>query len=141
MRIEPFKIEDFPLLAEGEAQFQIIEAEDVVSKKASNRGIMEPDQLRIKFRVWDKDGKEGTCMDYFPYDLTWKLGKILESIGLERLAQTGDIDPLQFSSRAGKCFLETSEYEGKKRTSISYYLKKSKPDQMDNNFDNFDIPL
>ena len=126
MRITPFKIDEFPVLQEGEAKFQIIEAVDVVSKEALNQGIVEPTQIRVKMKVWDVNGKQGICFDYIPYnpDYRWKLGKFLCAIGMEKLSESGDIDPLLFSERAGKCIVKTDEYNGIKKTVINYYLKK-----------------
>lgn len=126
MRIAPFEIEEFPLLQEGEANFQIISAEDVISHGAAKQGLLEPDQIRVKMKVWDINGKQGVCFDYIPYnpDYRWKLGKFLSAIGMERLSKTGDIDTDVFSERAGKCVVKTDEYNGTKKTVINYYLKK-----------------
>jgi len=145
MQIEPFKIEEQTLLAEGEASFQIIKAEDNVSKGRSKKGLTDPDQLKVTFRLWDKNNKEGFSIDYFPYrqDMLWKLGKLLQAIALEKLSETGNIDPLELNSRAGKCNIFIDDSEGfDKKTRIQSYLKKEIIEETieTSNFDD-DIPF
>jgi len=141
MKINPFEIEDFPLLAIGPGNFQVTKAQDVVSKFKQSQGIEVPDQLKIQMKVWDKNGKIGTCIDYIPYDLTWKLGKFLAAIGMERLAKTGDINPPLFEERTGPCTIKHDEYQGEVRSKIDNYIKKeSAPEETPTPFDD-DIPF
>ncbi len=127
MQIEPFKIEEQVLLAVGEANFQIIKAEDVVSKDRLKKGLTDPDQLKVMFRLWDKNNVEGFSSDYFPYrqEMLWKLGKLLKAVALEKLSETGNIDPIELNNRSGKCNIFTDNHEKfGKQTRIQSYIKK-----------------
>ncbi len=144
MKLEPFKIEGFPVLAIGKANFQIIEAADVVSKKEAENGVTTPNMLRVKFQLWDINGKRGIAKVWFSYaeDWRWKLGKLLEAVGLEKLADTGDIDPHLFQDKAGKCNLGVEEYNSEDRTVIKSFIKKEVSDNAGTNDDlDDDIPF
>lgn len=125
MKIDPFELEERKPLADGPANFEILSALDVVSKKKADIGEMTPDQMKIIFRVWDKDGVEGVVTDYVPYELKWKLSAFLRGIGKPELSKTGNIDTVTFAGICGKFILKTktsAEYGA--RINVSEYVTK-----------------
>lgn len=63
------------LLAEGDADFQVIKATDEVSKSGN-------EMIALLLKVWDSEGREGTIFDYLLPKLAWKIKHFCEATGI-----------------------------------------------------------
>jgi len=110
----------FVLLAEGEAEFKVIESEQLISKSGNEM---------IKLTLNCKDCKEnhGTVYDYLvgTEKMKWKIKHFFESVGMEKEYETcEEILPEQLIGKSGKAILKTQQQPGyDPKTSVKEYIK------------------
>ena len=102
MRFQPLSKEELDkqkgLLNPGDADFEIMSAEETKSKAGNP-------MLKLQFRVWDSNSKEGVVFDYLTPNAQWKIRNFLESIDKLRLYGQGEVNPMDLEYSSGKCVL------------------------------------
>lgn len=114
---EPFK--------PGEYDFTIQEAAETTSQAGN-------DMLKLKLHVFNRDGEKRTVFDYILSSQAgqWKARHMMESIGMTRQYEAGDIDPIEISERTGRLKLgiapATAQYPAQNKVQ-DYVAAKSAP--------------
>ena len=83
------------LLAEGEGTFEVLKAEDKISKAGN-------EMIELLLKVWDKDGKQSTIFDYLVSNQQWKILHFFKSTGSVKDYLEGDLDPQNLIGTGGK---------------------------------------
>jgi hypothetical protein len=100
-------------LKEGTATFKIISADDkdkngyVLTSKAGN------EMMKVSYSVTDAFGSNGLLVDYFLANQSWKVAKLLDSVGKSDWYKQGSLIPANLRGLMGQCVLKkdsTPEY-------------------------------
>ena len=114
------------LLAEGEGNFEVLEAEELLSKKNN-------EMIKLSLQVWDSDGNKSNLFDYLIAldSMNWKTKHFCESVGKADWysASNPDINAVKLVGLTGKCVIKTEkakvvngkEYDA--RSKIDDYIK------------------
>jgi len=128
--------QEMGMLAEGEADFEILDAIDAVSKKGSP-------MLKLNLQIWDKTGRQGRLFDYIVESFHWKLIHLLKAIGKHELYESGLVNPIDIIGCSGKLeiAIKKSEQYGDKPTVKDYISRDeilsdaAEPPALDADFD------
>lgn len=112
------------ILKEGEADFEVMIANDKFSKSSG-----QP-MIELKLKVWDCEGKEGIIFDYLVGNVQWKLHQFLASVGRLDLYESGDVNTDILLGMCGKALLKlqkdkTGKYPDQMR--VTEYFIPSAP--------------
>tara|TARA_B100000214_G_scaffold368428_1_gene339965 strand:+ start:7379 stop:7807 length:429 start_codon:yes stop_codon:yes gene_type:complete len=118
MQFDPNTVKDASwLVPEGEYDFEIVHAEDSVSKF----GV---EQMFFKFRVFLADGETALIHQYIGGKHLYKLKHLCNSIGCIQFWNDGDCDPGDMLNKSGRGFLGTyDKNDGTKRNTFQRFLK------------------
>lgn len=84
------------LLEKGKYDFEVLNAEDAVSKKSG------AEMIKLKLRVFDNKGGERHIFDYLLPSVPWKLRNFCEAVGLEDRYDAGELTSHDCIGRAAK---------------------------------------
>jgi hypothetical protein len=105
-----------PLLAEGEADFEVIRviSEDKGARLMSKSG--NP-MLQLTLKVWDKDGNEGKVDDWLVFMdvMMFKIKHFWDSVGKPEVFASGKFDPGDCFGKCGKLKLTIQKGNEKPR--------------------------
>lgn len=90
------------LLEKGDYSFEVISAEDAVSK-AGNQ------MMKLVLKVYDNDGKTHLVYDYLLEALAFKLKHFCEATGLNDKYEEGKLEVNDCVGKSGKVYLEIQE--------------------------------
>lgn len=107
------------LLPEGEYDFEVIAAEEAISK-AGNEMIV------LRLRVFDQDGDQRTIRDWLMSDNHRKLRGACETMGLLDRYDAGSLDAADFIGRVGRVKLvirkdKTGQYPD--QNGVAFYVR------------------
>lgn len=112
-----------PMLSEGEADFEIVKAEDAISKSSGN------EMIKLSVKVWDSEGQTAIIFDYLVSTVPFKIKQVCESVGRpEWYAANYDLNPGDLIGQSGKCVLKNEKNQDPQypdRLKIASYLKGS----------------
>ena len=104
----------------GEYDFVIFEAAETTSQAGN-------DMLKLTLHVFNRDGDKRTVFDYILSSQAgqWKARHMMESIGMTRQYEAGDIDPINITDRSGRLKLgiapATAQYPAQNK--VQDYVK------------------
>lgn len=109
------------LLAEGEAEFEVLSAEDQVSKTGN-------EMIKLHLKVWDCNGKQGTIFDYLLEKGVWRIEQFCEStlIPVAKF-KSGELNAVDCSGKTGKLTIKTQKDKSGQypdKSSVSGYLPR-----------------
>jgi len=139
MRFNPEEAEN-QLLAEGDADFEVLKAEDATSKSGN-------EMIQLLLKVWDNQGQQGNVFDYLLPKLAWKIKQFCLATGipLEKF-KSGELSASDCLGKTGKAFIKTQkdktgQYADK--TVIAGYaeLEEAKNNKTGAEFKDDDIPF
>lgn len=88
-----------PQLSVGKANFEIVGAEDAVSKSGN-------EMIKLSVKVWDKDGNSGVLFDYLPCNVAFKIRSLCLAIGKpDWYAPDFDLQAQMLVGQCGDCGL------------------------------------
>jgi|2_EtaG_2_1085320.scaffolds.fasta_scaffold71508_3 hypothetical protein len=125
------KEKEFKLLKPGKAQFEIIEADEGVTKKGDPK-------ISLKIHLWDSNNDTCLTFENLTSAMNWKIKHLMESIGRGDKFQNGTDDFFTWIGKKGECeiYVEKSEQYGD-RVKIKDYIKSEKEDK----FIDDDVPF
>ena len=89
-----------PQLKPGEADFEIAEATNAISKSSGKP------MIKLVVKVWDCDGQSGNLFDYLVPHVPFKIKQITDAVGKpEWYAPEFDLTPEMLVGMSGKCIL------------------------------------
>lgn len=91
------EIDSDGMLPAGEYDFEIISAEDTISKSSGN------EMIKLKVYVFDVEGGKRTIFDYLMPSVAFKLRHAAEACGLEDEYESGSLEALDFEGKTGRC--------------------------------------
>lgn len=99
------------LLPKGEYDFEVIGAEEAVSKQGN-------DMIKLTLKVYDTDGTTTTVFDYLLASLEYKVKHFCDTTGLIAEYQSGALTVDMCLNKCGKCKLDiekdkTGKYDDK----------------------------
>lgn len=108
------------LLKEGEAHFQVINAEDKTSKAGS-------EMIELSIKVWDIDGKPGNIFDYLLPKLAWKIKHFCEATGMIDKFENESLCADDCNGKTGKLFIKTQPAFGQypEKSVVKDYIKST----------------
>jgi hypothetical protein len=91
------EIDSDGLLTPGEYDFEIVTAEDTISKSSGN------EMIKLKVNVFDANGGKRTIFDYLMPSVAFKLRHAAEACGLEDEYESGNLEAFDFEGKTGRC--------------------------------------
>jgi hypothetical protein len=121
MRITPKseqEIQNENLLPAGEYDFEIMDAEEAVSKAGN-------DMIKLKVKIFSDDHGERIVFDYLMESVAYKLRHAAEACGLLESYESGLLDAEDFKLKVGRCKVGVQKDKSGQfpdRNSVSDYL-------------------
>jgi hypothetical protein len=112
----------------GEYDFTIYEAVETTSQSSG------ADMLKLTLHVFNRDGDKRTVFDYIlsSQSAQWKARHMMESIGMTKQYEAGDIDPVDIVDRSGRLKLgvapATAQYPAQNKVQDYVKMKQSSGD-------------
>lgn len=116
----------FELFEPGQYAFQVLTAEDQVSKqKYDEAGSPLPrnEMIKLKLKVIHPSGKEKHIFDYVLEAMAFKLRHFCEAVGLSEKYESGELKAFDCPGRTGK--LDLTFEAGKQKPEGGYYPDKN----------------
>lgn len=85
------------LLPPGTYDFEIITAEDAISKASGN------EMIKLTVHIFSEDGTPTTCFDYLMEKVAYRLRHAAEVCGLMAEYERGALDAIDFQGKTGRC--------------------------------------
>jgi Protein of unknown function (DUF669) len=129
-QLEEVKTE-YKLLTPGEYDFEVISAENTISKSSNN-------MIKLTLKVWEESGKERTIFDYLVNmsSMWWKIRHFADSVSLSSAFSAedcvGKCGKAIIVIQPGKPNLMTGEKYPDKNTVKDYIISKSSPTFVEN---------
>lgn len=144
MKFEPMSDEQIAklnLIPEGQYQFEVVDAEDKVSARGN-------EMIAVKLKIWDRDGKERTLMDWLMPSFPKKLKHFCENTGLQDKYNLGNVIAEDCRHKSGcLSIMITKNQKGEDWNTVNDYLsfeKKNlemKKETREDPFFNDDLPF
>jgi hypothetical protein len=87
---------DFPVWKPGVYDFEIMEAEDTVSKNGN-------DMIKLKVAVYNDEGNFQNIFDYLLESVAYKLRHCAYACGIGTAYEAGELEAIDFLGKTGKC--------------------------------------
>lgn len=109
------------LIPQGIYDFEVIKAEDTVSKSGN-------DMIKLQLKVWDKEGKVHILFDYLLEQMHFKLRHFAEYTGMLDKYELGCFEASDCVHRCGQAEVIVQEAQGNfpTRNSVKDYVKVDK---------------
>lgn len=110
------------LLQQGDGTFEVLTAEDTISKKERNP------MIKLKLRVWDNLGETDILFSYLVAKETaiFKIFEFCAATGLDY--SKGELDVNLIKGKRGKCILKTEMSDGyDDKTGVASFTPIGKP--------------
>lgn len=118
------EVSQYSLIPKGEYDFEVLEAEDCVSKNSGN------EQIKLKLGLYVGD-KRRLVWDYLLPALEYKLRHFCDSVGLLAKYENGTLTAEDCVGRSGKCKIDIQRDPGgfyeDKNVVKDYVLRPAKP--------------
>jgi hypothetical protein len=110
------------VLPKGEYDFEVMAAEDAVSKRTGK------EMIKLTLKVWGLDGKERSVTDYLLGAMEHKLYHFAHATGLGEQYRDGGLEAIDCEGRSGRVKLkvESSDQYGTKNAVVDYVAEKPK---------------
>jgi len=119
----PEELKTMGLIEEGEYPFEVLEAEEQLSKKGN-------EMIKLKLKIWDNNGRERTVFDYIMEAMAFKLIHFCDYTGLKDKYEAGSLTADACIGRSGRLHLVV-EPGSEKQTGGKYDDKNSVKDYLD----------
>lgn len=96
------EIQELGVIPPGEYDYQVIEAENAVSKSGN-------EMIKLKLRIWMPNGSERVLMDYLMEAMAFKLSNFCEYNGIYDLYQSGELTADDCLGKSGKLFIRNDK--------------------------------
>jgi hypothetical protein len=122
MRFDPKteeQIDNESLLAAGEYDFEVAEAEDTQSKKGN-------DMLVLTLAIEDGDGQVHKVTDYIVEAVAYKIRHLASGVGLLKEYESGNLPAHLLKGRTGKCKIRVEPAKGdfRAKNTVNDYVKE-----------------
>lgn len=102
MKFNPEESEN-QLLAEGDADFEVLKADDTESKSGN-------EMIQLLLKVWDSHGQQGNVFDYLLPKLAWKIKQFCQATGISLdKFNSGELTAADCLGKTGKAFIKTQK--------------------------------
>lgn len=123
----------YQLLEKGDYDFEVLNAEDAVSKKGNP-------MIKLTLKIYDKNGNGRQMYDYLLEALAFKLKHFCEATGLDDKYKAGKLEASDCLAKSGKVMIDVESSDAyPPRNSVKDYVKIKV--NKDNNFIDNDIPF
>lgn len=126
---------DFPLLPEGDYEFQVANA----SRSQSSKGNM---QWKLQLRIDKPDGTWAYVWEYFAEteNMQWKFNEFFRSIGKFGVTDTGEMKNVV--SEIGNAHIIIKKEDGyKDKNSVKYFIEQKEPETAGMEISDEDLPF
>lgn len=114
------QIRDALLLPPGEYDFEVVKAEDKVSKTSGN------EMIELQLRIFHEDGSPRMVRDYLVSSMELKLNRFCRAVGLSEAYQDGNLTAYACEGVSGRCKLtiQANEQYGDQNSVKDYLVAK-----------------
>ena len=90
----------------GEYDFEIVKAEDTVSKSSGR------EMLALNIKIFNSDGEYRFVNDYIVDNATWKLHQLARAVGLDAEYDSGNIEAYMLENKVGRAKIKIKPAQG-----------------------------
>lgn len=90
----------------GEYDFEIVKAEDTVSKSSGR------EMLALNIKIFNSDGEYRYVNDYIVDNATWKLHQLARAVGLDAEYDSGNIEAYMLENKVGRAKIKIKPAQG-----------------------------
>lgn len=111
------------LLPDGEYDFEIVSAEDAISKAGN-------EMIKLRLNIFDGGGRPHVMWDYLMASVAFKLRHCAEACGLTDQYDAGELDAIDFEGKTGRCKVNIQKDKSGQypdRNGIKDYLVSNEP--------------
>ena len=143
MKFEPKteeEINTFSLCPEGEFSFEVLKAEEKMSKKGNP-------MIELILKIWDDNGEIHTVYDYLMEAIVYKLKHFCDSTGLKEKYDNGELTDFDCELKTGKVKIihqKDRNDSSKVRASVKDYIVDSsevKESPKESSIEDDDVPF